>query len=203
MFLKNLFRKYQHYQHYQQEQYQQSSSSASNGKPPGKSKSRLHISLGRLGLSKQQNPSPEPARLRDITEIRIANPTFTHKNISARNYDAFFESGEPVYKLEHRRPVTQQIESNPFDMNDTTKRPHSFGLFSKMTKSKPDAAKLNARSRSSDPSMVSEKGDRCHSLNDFLFYLHQLINYILCVRSCVCAYICPCAVHSTRSTLIH
>ncbi|XP_031637064.1 uncharacterized protein LOC116349649 isoform X3 [Contarinia nasturtii] len=126
----------------------------SNGKPPGKTKSRLHISLGRLGRSKQATP-PEPARLRDITEIRIANPTFTRENILARNYDAFFESGEPVYKLEYRTPVTPQIESNPFD-SETPKRPHSFGLF-KMSKSK-DATKVNARSHSSDPmSTVSEK----------------------------------------------
>lgn len=141
--------------------------SIDNAKQPGKPKSRLHISLGRLGRSKQQSQPPEPARLRDITEIRIANPTFTRENISARNYDAFFESGEPVYSLEHRTPVTPQA-SGSFEINETTKRPNSFGLFKKMSKSK-DATKVNARSRNSDPmSTVSEKGDRCHSLNEFI-----------------------------------
>lgn len=132
-----------------------SSNNDKKGKPPGKSKSRLHL-LG-FGRSKQQQPA-EPARLRDITEIRIQNPTFTRENILARNYDAFFESGEPVYSLEHRTPVTSPAEGETFD----GKRPNSFGFFSKMSKS---SAKGNARSRSSDPmSMVSEKGDRCHSL---------------------------------------
>ncbi|XP_055320022.1 uncharacterized protein LOC129577281 isoform X5 [Sitodiplosis mosellana] len=133
----------------------------SNGKPPGKSKSRLHLGLGIFG-SKQQT-TPEPARLRTYHEFRVSNPTFTRENISARNYDAFFESGEPVYRLEHRTPVIPHVESDPFD-SETAKRPHSFGLFSKMSKSKETtaavaaSAKLNARSRSSDPmSMVSEK----------------------------------------------
>lgn len=126
------------------------------GKPPGKSKGRLHLSLG-FGRSKQQQPA-EPARLRDITEIRIQNPTFTRENISARNYDAFFESGEPVYSLEYRTPITPQTNGASSD----DKRPNSFGFFSKMSKS---SAKSNARSHSSDPmSTVSEKGDRCHSL---------------------------------------
>lgn len=139
-----------------------------------KPKSRLAISLGRLGRSKQNQPT-EPARLRDITEIKISNPTFTRENLSARNYDAFFESGEPVYSLEYRTPLTPQIETNPFDeINETAKRPHSFGIFTKTSKSTsataPTTSKMNTRSRSSDPmSTVFEKGDRCHSLNTIYY----------------------------------
>lgn len=148
---------------------------AGNGKSLGKSKGRLHISFGRSKTNQTTQLAAEPARLRDITEIRIANPTFTRENISARNYDAFFESGEPVYSLEYRTPITPSTPSNPFDINTTTKQSHTFGLFSKMSKSK-ETAKVNARSRSSDPmSTVFEKGDRCHSLNEFILYLCQLI----------------------------
>lgn len=136
----------------------------SNGKSSStKSKSRLHISFGRSKSTQQPNHTVEPARLRDITEIRIANPTFTRENILARNYDAFFESGEPVYSLEYRTPVMSSptTTSDPFGLNtSTTKQSHTFGLFSKMSKTK-DTAKVNARSRSSDPmSTVFEKGDR-------------------------------------------
>lgn len=139
-----------------------------NGKQPGKSKNRLHLSLGRLGRSKNQ-PPPEPARLRDITEIRIANPTFTRENLSNRNYDAFFESGEPVYSLEYRTPVTTpvaSIDSDTFDNGDETNsqnnnncsRPHSLGIFNRAKST------VAFRSKSSDPmSRVSQKGDRCPS----------------------------------------
>lgn len=159
----------------QQQQQQQTSNLDKKGRTATtKPKSRLGISLGRLGRSKRNQPT-EPARLRDITEIKIANPTFTRENLSARNYDAFFESGEPVYSLEYRTPLTPQTESNPFDqIDETTKRPHSFGIFTKMSKSAsataPTTSKMNARSRSSDPmSTVFEKGDRCHSLNTFYY----------------------------------
>lgn len=86
-----------------------------NEKTVGKSKTRIQISLGRIGILKHQLTQPETARLRDITEIRIANPTFTNENIMARNYDAFFESGEPVYKLEYRNPLSSQIEPKNVD----------------------------------------------------------------------------------------
>lgn len=73
--------------------------SAATNKPP---KRRLHLRLGRLGKSSAAATKPEPARLRDVTDIRIANPTFTRENLQQRNYDAFFESGVPVYSLERR-----------------------------------------------------------------------------------------------------
>lgn len=132
------------------------------GKPPGKSKNRLHLSLGRLGRSKKE-PPPEPARLRELTEIRISNPTFTRENLSARNYDAFFESGEPVYSLEYRTPVTTpitSIESDTLDAayeDESVGRPSSLGIFNRSAK-----PTVTFRSRSSDPmNRIAQKGDRC------------------------------------------
>lgn len=132
------------------------------GKPPGKSKSRLHISLGRLGRSKKE-PPPEPARLREHTEFRVSNPMFTRENISARNYDAFFESGEPVYSLEYHTPVTTPFTSLDSDTLDNefgqiAPRPHSFGFFTRSSK----ATTNKNQNRNSEPtSVVAQKGDRC------------------------------------------
>lgn len=146
---------------------QQVTSSDKKDKQPEKTKSRLHLSLGKLRKSKEQK-SAEPARLRDITEIRIANPTFTRENLSARNYDAFFESGVPVYSLQCRTPVTEITEPGP-DIDKLTKRPHSLGIFNKMSKStafSTPVETMHARSRSTDPmALVPQKGDRCHSLD--------------------------------------
>lgn len=137
------------------------------GKPPGKSKSRLHLNLGLLGKSKQQQPA-EPARLRDVTEIRIANPTFTRENLVQNNFDAFFESGEPVYSLEHRTPLQSPAQSIDMDqmnhVESTTghiSRPSSLNFFHKTPKHT-----VTFRSRSTDIDdavRVPQKGDRCHS----------------------------------------
>lgn len=76
--------------------HSKSSDKAKNG---NKKKSRLHLSLGRLGRHQELN---ETIRVRDELDYRVANPTFTRENLIQRNYDAFFESGEPVYSLERR-----------------------------------------------------------------------------------------------------
>lgn len=77
----------------------QSASNSDKSKSGGnKKKSRLHLSLGRLGRLKLN----ETIRVRDELDYHVANPTFTHENLIQRNYDAFFESGEPVYSLEKR-----------------------------------------------------------------------------------------------------
>lgn len=134
--------------------------SASNdkGKPPGKSKNRLHINLGRLGRLKKE-PPPEPARLRELTDFQVSNPMFTRENICARNYDAFFESGVPVYSLQYRSPVTTpSAESDELDNEfEQRARPHTFGFFTRTSK-----AANKSRNRSSEPaSVVAQKGDRC------------------------------------------
>lgn len=124
-----------------------------------KSKTKLHLHLGRLGRSKQ-NEKPEPARLRDVTEIRIANPTFTRENLLQRNYDAFFESGEPVYSLERRPPPKPSPQPEPPPSSATDHRPNSLGFFNK------SKASVTFRSKSADVAEsveVPQKGDRCPS----------------------------------------
>lgn len=129
-----------------------------------KPKRKLHLSLGRLGRSKA-NQKPEPARLRDVTDIRIVNPTFTSENLHQRNYDAFFESGEPVYSLERRpTPVYEEITANTGFFGKS----RSFGL---RTKNQNEMMTMT-----STASVVeeSQKGDRCFSLR-----LFGLIDYIV------------------------
>ncbi len=126
-----------------------------NAKP----KHKLHLNLGLLGRSKQ-NQKAEPARLRDVTEIRVSNPTFTRENLSQRNYDAFFESGEPVYSLERRAPPKPTPEPEPPPSSAIDHRPHSLGFFNK------SKASVTFRSKSADVAEsveVPQKGDRCPS----------------------------------------
>lgn len=128
-----------------------------------KSKHKLHLHLGRLGRSKQ-NQKTEPARLRDVTEIRISNPTFTRENLVQRNYDAFFESGVPVYSLERRAPPQPSPEPEPPPSLISDRRPTSLRFFNK------SKATVTFRSKSADVAEsveVSQKGDRC-PLSKFL-----------------------------------
>lgn len=122
--------------------------------PAAKPKHKLHLHLGRLGRSKQ-NQKPEPQRLRDVTEIRIANPTFTRENLQQRNYDAFFESGEPVYSLERRAPPQPSPEPEPPPLTASSDyRPHSLGFFNK------SKATFALRSKSAEDTVeVPQKGD--------------------------------------------
>lgn len=133
--------------------------------PSSKSKHKIHLHLGRLGRSKTA-PKPEPARLRDVTDIRISNPTFTRENLQQRNYDAFFESGEPVYSLEHRLHTTE-VEPDP-EVVVAEARPRSLGIFHRRPKTTRAEISSNSsttsalRSRSVDRntgSEMSQKGD--------------------------------------------
>lgn len=157
----------------------QSTSTAAPAKP-AKSKHRLHLRLGNLGRSKQTK-TPEPARLRDVTDIHIANPAFTRENLVQRNYDAFFESGEPVYSLEHRAPPQPEPEPEPPPELDSSHlhshRPHSLGFFHKSPKnsrsggvssSGTTASSAGGKFRSKSAEIVEsvevpQKGDRCPS----------------------------------------
>lgn len=140
-------------------------SSPSKGKPAAKTKHKLHLHLGSLGRTKKDQKA-EPARLRDITDIRVANPMFTRENLQQRNYDAFFESGVPVYSLERHSPVRPSSPEPEGPMSASSeRRPHSLGFFHK-SKPATTAAAVTFRSQSAeiaDP--VPQKGDRCHSLN--------------------------------------
>ena len=97
--------------------HSQSGDKAKNG---SKKKSRLHLSLGRLGRQKELN---ETIRVRDELDYRVANPTFTRENLFQRNYDAFFESGEPVYSLERRTLDTPDVS---FDQSSSFDSAHNY-----------------------------------------------------------------------------
>lgn len=125
--------------------------------PPAKPKHhKLHLHLpGRLGRSKAAQ-SPEPARLRNVTDIHISNPTFTSENLLARNYDAFFESGEPVYSLEQRSasPVADDSVVLPDDTlvtmpaSPTESRSRTLGLFHRKAKAPAPAPPVAAAAHS-------------------------------------------------------
>lgn len=69
-----------------------------------KQKPKLTLALSRLG---RQGPDlSESNRIREDLKLHVANPTFTHENLRQRNYDAFFESGEPVYSIERKLHIT-------------------------------------------------------------------------------------------------
>lgn len=83
--------------------HSQANANDKNSKNGNKKKSRLQLSLGRLGRQQSLN---ETIRVRDELSYRVANPTFTRENLWQQNYDAFFESGEPVYSIEKRNLET-------------------------------------------------------------------------------------------------
>lgn len=152
---------------------QHTTSSPTSPKSPTPSKSKLKpkltLSLGRLGRS--QPDQTESVRLREDLELHVANPTFTRENLRQRNYDAFFESGEPVYSLEPKiaspspepetlnSPLTNQLLSG-HESTSTTKI-RSLGLFGR-SKSPVGWRSKSADLESSREAEAYQKGDRCH-----------------------------------------
>lgn len=96
----------------------QSTSLSYAGKPPAaKKKSKLQMKLAKLGRPHSNPESNEPTRVLEYQDIVVSNPTFTRDNLSARNFDAFFESGEPVYSIETKEKTTPVIiETDTFCM---------------------------------------------------------------------------------------
>lgn len=80
------------------------STNALESKKKNNFKSKISkISLGKLGRpSSNEQAEPASSRLREDLEIRVSNPTFTHDNLRAKNFDAFFASGASVYSLEKK-----------------------------------------------------------------------------------------------------
>lgn len=153
-----------------------------------KAKQKLHLPLGRLGRSAPIVETPETARIREDHHIHVANPTFTRENLRQRNYDAFFESGQPVYSIEKRAPsqtreTTPNFESNHINNNNnnnhfqsssspSTTRHHTVGFFHRKDKS----PSFPAAEIVGNPTVeVYQKGDRCPHLNiffvGFLFFV--------------------------------
>lgn len=117
---------------------------------PAKPKRKFHLHLGRS--SGKAPKKREPARLRDVTDIHIENPTFTSDNVIQRNFDAFFESGEPVYSLE-RRPTPVDLPAPP------------AGFFGKLRarKTAEHGQQMYGGDGVSTTVGGSQKGDRCAS----------------------------------------
>uniref|UniRef100_T1H3J6 Uncharacterized protein n=1 Tax=Megaselia scalaris TaxID=36166 RepID=T1H3J6_MEGSC len=68
---------------------QSQTQSKSKFRPP-----KLHISLGRT-----KPDLTESKRTKEDHILQVDNPAFTSENIRERNFDAFFEAGQSVYKL--------------------------------------------------------------------------------------------------------
>ncbi|XP_018795905.1 PREDICTED: uncharacterized protein LOC108973251 isoform X2 [Bactrocera latifrons] len=64
---------------------------------------KLHLPLGRLGRSTSTDQR-ESNRLKEDLQLLVDNPVFNCENLRQRNFDAFFESGEPKYKLQPMTP---------------------------------------------------------------------------------------------------
>lgn len=136
-----------------------------SGKKKSKIKSKLQISLGRLGRPHSHDPPPSRLRGEDL-KIHVSNPTFTSDNLRANNYDAFFASGEPVYSLEKKEKLqleSEVITGSPSVYSDKT-RSNSLSIFhksnSKLTSSSSPVADKK-RPKSAEILSNLAQGERC------------------------------------------
>lgn len=101
-----------------------SSASLTSGQPiptasPKSTKSnifrpKLALNLSRLNRNKPSETNEQASsRLSEVHDIKVSNPTFTHENLRQRNYDAFFQSGEPVYSLATRAKPPRSTTPEP------------------------------------------------------------------------------------------
>lgn len=100
-------------------------------KKKGKLKSKIsRISLGKLGKASSSNEQLEatPTRVREDLNIRVSNPTFTRDNLRQKNFDAFFDAGEPVYSLERKERFfdNSSLPLTPNSLTTTIDTPSSF-----------------------------------------------------------------------------
>lgn len=152
------------------------------------------ISLGKLGRpSSNEQAEPPPSRLREDLEIRVSNPTFTHDNLRAKNFDAFFASGASVYSLERKEkqlsdaslltPLTPlssldtplsyiSSPTTPTSISSEKPRKNSIAaLFSPRFTSKQSSSNSSSSKRPKSAELYrsvegSVKGDRC-PISDF------------------------------------
>lgn len=85
-----------------------SSSKSAQSQTQSKSKFRppkLHISLGRT-----KPDLTESKRIKDDHILQVDNPTFTSENLRERNFDAFFEAGQSVYKLHPKATSSEGLD---------------------------------------------------------------------------------------------
>lgn len=120
---------------------------------------RLHIPLGKLGRSSSSDQK-ESQRLREDLELRVENPIFNTENVVQRNFDAFFDSGEPVYKLQPKSPASAPADGSAvtyiphldkyagvYDSGGKNRNPTGGGLFARSTK---EDKLLSSRSKSAE-----------------------------------------------------
>lgn len=124
-----------------------------------KSKSRLHLKLGRL-RPHSSNEQTDSARIREDLQIHVSNPVFTRENLQQRNFDAFFESGETVYSLEKKEKLRVEdtkefdfINANVYPTGGVQSRSIKIDFFRK--------AKLPITKCAELEYEESQKGDRC------------------------------------------
>lgn len=134
--------------------------STSQKSPTSKSRMlrpKLHIPLGRLGRSSSSDQK-ESHRLREDLELQVENPVFNTENLTKNNFDAFFDSGEPVYKLQPKTPATAHPDGSlsgnmpPLDnyagvYGSPRKNRTSGGLFARTPK---EDKLLSTRSKSAE-----------------------------------------------------
>lgn len=153
------------------------SSTIAKGKQPTKSK--LQLKFAKLGRPHSNPEPPESTRVIEYHDIRVSNPTFTRDNLRQRNFDAFFESGEPVYSIETKEKTSSpSTEPSPIDENLFVQAPQKqkskLNFLKRNKQSSPQKLTASGNinqsrrgSRSSDILLIVEepqKGDRCTPL---------------------------------------
>ena len=151
----------------------------SGSKKKSKLKSKITLSLGRIGRPHSREKVEPPSRLREDLQIRVSNPTFTSDNLRQNNYDAFFASGESVYSLERKNKqfidpedVSPLTPTTPLSAATTIDTPSSFAVtpssfavtpstpsLSVKSNRKNSLAALFHKSNSKIPSSASSAGD--------------------------------------------
>lgn len=123
--------------------------------PAAKKKSKLQMKLAKLGRPHSSPEQNESTRVLEYQDIIVSNPTFTRDNLRARNFDAFFESGEPVYSLEVKdkaAPVILEPDSS-FDQYQLPPLP-TYELPGPERPSRPKS-RLNLFKRNKEPKTPS------------------------------------------------
>uniref|UniRef100_A0A336MTD3 CSON004880 protein n=1 Tax=Culicoides sonorensis TaxID=179676 RepID=A0A336MTD3_CULSO len=127
-------------------------------KPPqpplkGKSpKSKLQLKFAKIGRP-HSSPDPiESTRILEYHDIHVSNPTFTRDNLRQRNFDAFFESGEPVYSIETKEKTTSSNISPIEELYETS------------NPVKPQKSKINFLKRNKPP-IISPQQKQISEIN--------------------------------------
>lgn len=166
---------------------------------------KLHLPLGRLGRSTSTDQR-ESNRLKEDLQLLVDNPVFNCENLRQRNFDAFFESGEPKYKLQPMTPNSAPTGSlssassqySPQIDGRSTKSASGGGGGGRLVGSTENDGKaaMNSSSRSTEQSVspnrerraasvssgvVPQKGDRCPQNTNFFIITNHIKIYSFAV----------------------